>query len=64
MGLASGDVYCGKETLQFYFPLSERSVGQQLKSGGIPLWLPDFFGGYPTAVRFDIRPLADLPKRS
>ncbi|HEX3247523.1 MAG TPA: YfhO family protein [Chloroflexota bacterium] len=45
-GLVAGKVFYGKDTLQFYFPLTEWFVGQ-LKTGSVPLWLPDIFGGYP-----------------
>ncbi|MFN0071528.1 MAG: YfhO family protein [Chloroflexota bacterium] len=45
-GLVNGDVFYGKDTLQFYYPLTEWFVGQ-LRGGTIPLWIPHIFGGYP-----------------
>jgi hypothetical protein len=45
-GLVSGRVFYGKDTIQFYYPLTEWFVAQ-VKAGTIPLWLPHIFGGYP-----------------
>lgn len=45
-GLLGGEIFYGKDTVQFYYPLSEWFFGE-LKRGAFPLWIPHIFGGYP-----------------
>ena len=45
-GLLSNIVAYERDTAVFYFPLMSW-VGEQLRQGNLPLWSPQFFGGYP-----------------
>jgi Bacterial membrane protein YfhO len=45
-GLVSNIVAYERDTAVFYFPLMSW-LGEQLRQGSLPLWTPQFFGGYP-----------------
>lgn len=45
-GLLTGSVAYERDTTVFYFPLLSWAA-QQLRQGSLPLWTPQFFGGYP-----------------
>ncbi|MBV9601549.1 MAG: YfhO family protein [Chloroflexi bacterium] len=45
-GVLTNAVAYERDTSVFYFPLMSW-LGQQLRSGTLPLWTPQFFGGYP-----------------
>jgi len=45
-GLLENIVAYERDTAVFYFPLMSW-VGEQLRQGNLPLWTPQFFGGYP-----------------
>jgi hypothetical protein len=45
-GLLTNIVAYERDTAVFYFPLMSW-VGEQLRQGNLPLWTPQFFGGYP-----------------
>ena len=45
-GLMSNIVAYERDTAVFYFPLMSW-LGEQLRQGSLPLWTPQFFGGYP-----------------
>lgn len=45
-GLFGGPAFYELDTQLFYYPLAQW-VGEQLRSGSYPLWLPGIFTGYP-----------------
>ncbi|MDQ3809162.1 MAG: YfhO family protein [Chloroflexota bacterium] len=45
-GLLGGAAFYERDTQLFYYPLA-RWVGEQLRAGVYPLWLPAIFTGYP-----------------
>ena len=45
-GIAANVVAYERDTTVFYFPLMSW-LGEQLHRGNLPLWTPQFFGGYP-----------------
>jgi Bacterial membrane protein YfhO len=45
-GLLTNIVAYERDTAVFYFPLMSW-LGEQLRQGNLPLWTPQFFGGYP-----------------
>ncbi len=45
-GLFGGPAFYESDTRLFYFPLADW-VGEQLRTGVYPLWLPGIFTGYP-----------------
>ncbi|HET6317992.1 MAG TPA: hypothetical protein VFG86_16175, partial [Chloroflexota bacterium] len=59
-GLLGGPTYYELDTQLFYYPLAEW-VGEQLKSGHFPLWLPGIFSGYPIFADGELG-LAYLPQ--
>ncbi len=52
--LLAGVVPYERDTTVFYFPLMSW-LGQQLQHGQLPLWTPQFFGGYPIFADGEIR---------
>jgi hypothetical protein len=45
-GLFGGPAFYERDTQLFYYPLAQW-VGEQLRAGSYPLWLPGIFTGYP-----------------
>ncbi len=45
-GLFGGPAFYERDTQLFYYPLAQW-VGEQLRAGSYPLWLPGTFTGYP-----------------
>ena len=45
-GLFGGALFFERDTQLFYYPMAAW-VGDQLKTGQYPLWLPGIFTGYP-----------------
>jgi hypothetical protein len=45
-GLVGGPAFYERDTQLFYYPLAQW-VGDQLRAGNYPLWLPGIFTGYP-----------------
>jgi len=59
-GLFGGPAFYERDTQLFYYPLAQW-VGEQLRGGHYPLWLPGIFTGYPIFADGELG-LAYLPQ--